>query len=104
MSCGCSSSGGSSNGGIYPSPTAIPNVACDITQANLNSWKNSLECVKLHNKLDLIGLVEFNANQFLGVLQSALNYPDNYCLYKAQLDFFKDNVLINIVANVPECI
>lgn len=106
MGCGCGSSSnqevGSSN--VFLSNSVQSNEPCDILQSNIVTWQNILKCVKTSGKLALIGLSEFNVNQYLGIIQSALNYPDNYCLYKPQLDYIKDTILPNIIENVTECI
>ena len=110
MGCGCSS--GSSiqmNSPVNPSDYSR-NVRqreitdCNITSQILTTWKATLTCVKNSGKLQKINLSEHAANRLLGVLQSALNYPDNYCYYILQLDYFRDKVLNLIIENVPECI
>lgn len=76
---------------------------CDFTKVLLQNWYNILNCVKSGN-LGKINLTLLQANSYLGYLQSALNYPDNYCYYNKQLTEFQQSVLPRIVANVPECI
>lgn len=108
MGCGCSSGGGN---------TSVANVAnysqnvkrsipstCDITRDVLIKWQNMLKCVKNSGNISAVGVAELAINQLLGIVQSALNYPDNYCYYSLQLNYFKDNILTKIVENVPECI
>lgn len=105
MGCGC---GGNTN------TTTIPDIVvakreiytgdCDITLDILKKWQSILKCIKQTNTYVKINVNEFNINQLLGLVQSAINYPDNYCYYKNQLDYFKDNLLVKILENVPECI
>ncbi len=84
----------------------IPNSSenCTITRELLQSWQNALKCVKQKGKGDLINMALASINQVLGILQSALNYPDNYCYYTPELEAFKSIILPQIIANVPECI
>lgn len=77
---------------------------CEITSELLNNWKQILLCIKNNIAFETVGLSEFNINSLLGIIQSAINYPDNYCYYSPQLENFKNNILLRIVENVPECI
>lgn len=76
---------------------------CDFTRQIIQAWQTKLACVKLNNKLNLIGLDTSQANVYLGYLQSALNYPDNYCYYLVKLQEFQLNILPRIITNVSEC-
>lgn len=76
---------------------------CEYTQKLLRTWYNALDCVKQHGKLQLISLNAQQANSYLGYLQSALNYPDNYCYYQDKLEEFKLKVLPRIIFYVPKC-
>lgn len=107
MGCGCSggsSSGTMSSGYAISSPLRTSNVPCDITLENLKTWQKSLECIKSIGKFDVIGVSEFTVNQTLGFIQSAINYQENYCMYAAQLEYFRNVTLINIITHAPECI
>lgn len=103
--CGCSNNTNFSN---YHQPSnrqaQVPSPSdCSITKQMLIKWKAMLNCVKINKKLDLIGLNEVTVNQYLGVIQSALNYPDNYCYYKIQLENFQTINLPLIIEYVSEC-
>lgn len=108
MGCGCGSSTNKSSNTTYTyNQSARVNVSpegCDITKEDLNRWLKILQCIKSEGKHAAAGFAEFNVNQLLGTIQSALNYPENYCMYKVQLDYFKNIALIKIVDNVSECI
>jgi hypothetical protein len=62
-----------------------------------------MACVKASNKGIVIGLSVPKINIYLGYLQSALNYPDNYCYYFDKLEEFRLTILPRIIANVPAC-
>lgn len=106
---GCSSCGGNyvnsnlsvrSTGSVKSvySPTD-----CDYTKESLQKWQRLLECVLINNKSSLIGITDQKIRSYLGYIQSALNYPDNYCFYKDVLDDFSTNILPRIILNVPNC-
>lgn len=76
---------------------------CNYTKAMLEKWKRLLECVLLNNKSGLINLTDQKVRSYLGYIQSALNYPDNYCFYKDVLQDFELNILPRIIVNVPNC-
>lgn len=78
--------------------------SCDLTKQVLETWKAALKCVKQKGKQAQIGLAMSQINQMAGFIQSALNYPDNYCYYYEQLAYFQDAILPQIISNVPECI
>lgn len=111
----CACNGGASS--IYtfnndtPNPQSVsnrmvnvPEEGCTITEEMLTLWKTMLLCVKNTDKMAIINLPLVSVNQMLGIIQSALNYPDNYCYYIPQLEYFRSNVLLRIIENVPECL
>lgn len=104
--CGCGSTlNNTTTFRPYSAPVSTgSSIECDITKENLITWKNLLSCIKTNNYYTIANIPEFNVNKFLGVIQSALNYPSNYCYYYDQLNYFKTFVLINIINNVPQCI
>lgn len=108
MGCGCGSKTNAVNTVVtYNQPTGVKIISskeCTITKNDILKWQNVLKCIKTEGKFIQADITEFNVNQLLGIIQSALNYPENYCMYKAQLDYFKDSILVKIVMNVPECI
>lgn len=111
MGCGCAGNKTSSQTSIagatsnYQQNVKEINAAhCDITKEMLQSWRASLICVKGLDKLSAIKITLVTYNQLLGVIQSALNYPENYCYYKPQLEYFQNTVLPQIVNNVTGCI
>lgn len=77
---------------------------CEFTRSIIKAWLDSLKCVKENNKLTEVGLDLYSTNRFLGILQSSLNYPDNYCYYQADLITYQTEVLPKIILNVPNCI
>lgn len=104
MGCPCSGGGGSTGGEIiYPPITHTQIVDCGLNRSILNTWMTALICIKLQDKFTQAGIGLVATNQMLGIIQSGLNYPDNYCYFYEQLEYFKDNLLPQIVANVPEC-
>lgn len=103
MGCNCAST--------YTTNVPINNITpivqpedCELTGILITTWQSILQCVKDSNKLGLIGLNTVTANQYLGILQSAINYPDNYCYFIVKLQEFQINILPRIVTNVQECI
>lgn len=95
-------SGFASNPNI-PKRVITPAVDCLLTKEILARWKNTLKCIKNNNQLETIGLVNSSANQILGIIQSALNYPDNYCFYEQELSYFQTTVLPLIIEYASEC-
>jgi hypothetical protein len=77
---------------------------CGINGDMLQSWKAIMKCIKLKHKESLIGMATATVNQIAGIIQSAINYPDNYCYYYPQLEYFQSAVLPQIITNVPECV
>lgn len=105
MGCGCENANNTMMESVnnYAAGATVPMGNCDILKENLIMWQTVLLCTKTSNKLTEVSLTEFTVNQFLGVIQSAINYPDNYCLYKPQLEYIQNSIIPNIVSNVPEC-
>lgn len=104
--CGCAG-GGSSNfksNNVVTKQTKIITdpVECYYTIDILNSYKNLLTLVKIHNLYSKVGLNRASVNAHLGVLQSALNYPDNYCLFENKLDDFKNKILPKLIIHASE--
>ena len=76
---------------------------CLITKELLLTYQKKLQCCKQTNNLELIGLNLYQYNIYMGYIQSALNYPDNYCYYSVKLNEFATNILPRIINNVPIC-
>ena len=105
MGCGCLSAKSTSISVTEVSAPIIPQPgSCDLTLPILNTWENLLLCVKEKNAYTLINSYEIVINQYLGLIQSAKNYPDNYCYYSTQLDKFKSTLLQKIIDNANFCI
>lgn len=109
MSCAPCAAAASGQNAINFSPTVptakiLVNNGCGLDKDILTTWQKMLQCVKKNQKQENINLYISQINQLLGVIQSALNFPDNYCYYYEQLEYFKDNVLPLIVNNVPDCL
>lgn len=77
---------------------------CGLNKQVLTTWLKMLDCVKRNQLWAETGLSLVPTNQFLGVIQSGLNYPDNYCYFYPQLQYFQENILPIIISNVPQCI
>lgn len=77
---------------------------CLIDKELLIKWKSILKCIKSTGKYTEINITVLEVNKDLGYIQSALNYPDDYCYYMNELTSFKNNILPRIVENVPSCI
>lgn len=107
MGCNCGGVAGGGNNGVQNrglSFTPPSNTDCSITKQLLTTWKQILTCVKAQGKYTEANLTQFEINQLLGVIQSALNYPDNYCYYSVQLEDFQNNRLPIIINNVTSCL
>ena len=103
--CGCGSGSSSYNSQKNTSSSNRTIIEdCNITKENLLAWKALLQCIKNNQYYTQANTSEFTINQFLGIIQSALNYTNNYCYYNEQLEFFKTNILPNYINNVPQCI
>lgn len=84
---------------VVPAPGS-----CSLNKDTLQTWKTIVACLRTSNNLSTAGITVFEANVFAGTIQSALNYPDNYCYFARELENFQSNILPRIVTNVPECI
>ena len=103
MGCGCG--GGVASRQTYERKNMVSDPSeCNITKSDIQSWLTVLNCMKTSERFDKADISEKEVNIFIGIMQSALNYPDNYCIYKVHLDYFKDNHLPKLLLNVPECI
>ena len=103
--CGCASSVPENNSlNSLNSTNNIINLNCGVTIELLEHWQKILFCIKNEDKTSLIYSNTVVINQYLGLIQSALNYPDNYCYYFEQIENFQNSLLPLIVNNVPECI
>lgn len=70
---------------------------CFFNKEILQNYKNLLEQIKEKNIISEAGLTIKSINSYLGLVQSALNYPDNYCLFEQQLSDFRDKILPKII-------
>lgn len=106
----CNCGGGGGGGGydssfISRSNNSTPsNTDCDITLENLTTYKNMLLCIRNNNKYVQAKIAFTTVNMYMGIIQSALNYPDNYCYYMESIANFQSSILPLIVANVSECL
>jgi hypothetical protein len=104
-SCGNKAGTGGKTPAVRPTKKAkTENADCIFKGGILIVWYNALKCVKDTGKLGLIGITSHQANKHLGIIQSALNQPDNYCLFETQLTDFYTNILPRIIENVPNCL
>lgn len=106
MGCPCQSGGGTNNQGVQQQKF-VPSVSsadCLITKPQLTAWLAILQCLKTNERYDSAYISRVVVNQMLGIVQSSINYPDNYCYYIDQLEYFRTNLLPVIISNVPECI
>lgn len=108
MGCGCGAKK-VSNVVAQPAKTTTSTISttpenCNITIEILDKWESMLNCVKSNGSFQKTGVAEIVVNQYLGLIQSAKNYPNNYCYYGSQLEVFKSSILTKIVQNEPSCI
>lgn len=102
--CDCANGGAFITSAAYE-PVAIKlNFNCQITGEILINWQRILNCIKSNQKYSLLNLTLTKVNMLLGIIQSAINYPDDYCYYEIALDEFKNIVLPLIISNAAECI
>lgn len=104
MACG-SCSGKSSTSANTPHSTKTKKIItkpedCLYDEGILNSYINMLNTVKNNGTYAQIGLSIPKINAYLGLIQSALNYPDNYCLFEKHLDVFRSSTLPKLITNV----
>lgn len=107
MGCGACAAAAAKNNQSYSlrkRQVVEVNIDCDYTKEIITNWLNALKCIKLNNKESQIGIDAYTRNRYLGILQSALNYPDNYCYFFTDLEAFKIDILPQIISNVPDCI
>lgn len=107
MGCGCQSKK-ANNAAVMAQPvnvtTQAPQTTCDITLQLLENWEKVLNCVKSNDSFQKTGVAEITVNQYLGLIQSAKNYPNNYCFYGGNLNNFRNVILPKIIQNEPICI
>lgn len=106
MSCGCENTIVNSQQQQttkIDKPKVFATTNCDISEELLLNYQKLLLCCKYNNSLNKINLTTKECNSYLGYLQSALNYPDNYCYYYTKIDEFRTRVLPLILNNVPYC-
>lgn len=104
--CGCAG-GGSSVGAPSQRQAIVPYVPdpnCQYSSGILTVWLRIIKCVKDSGSLSLIGLTDYQANIHIGNIQSAINYPEDYCFFSPQLADFQQNILPRIIENVPTCL
>lgn len=77
---------------------------CNVGSEQLINWRTILKCLKNTNKGEIVGLSTQQINVFLGIVQSAINYPDDYCHYQSKFVIFQEQYLPLIISDVPECI
>lgn len=77
---------------------------CNITKEMLLVWRGALNCLKSSGKYTLVNMNLHEVNRYLGLVQSGLNYPDDYCFYQDRIINFQTIILPLIVTNVPECL
>lgn len=102
--CNCTNAVSFSNGSMYTPVVREINLNCEITSEILINWQNILNCIKLSQKYSLLNLPLQKVNMLLGIIQSGINYPDDYCYYEEQLQEFKNIILPLILTNAAECI
>lgn len=62
---------------------------CTVTKEQIETWLNLLQTAKKNGS----SVSEQLLNSNIGIMQSALNYPNNYCYYQQRIDIFKEFVL-----------
>lgn len=58
---------------------------CGYTIPLLTSWQTKLETILTEGKADLINLTSYRIRSYIGILMSAIRYPQNLCFYAPQL-------------------
>lgn len=103
--CNCESDISSVNvsGITYNNQPKYSPTDCDYDNTILRNWYNMFDCIKKNSKHEEIGLTTAKVNSYIGYIQSALNYPDNFCFYKDVLDDILLNIIPRIINSVPEC-
>lgn len=97
--CGsCSGRGtGRVNLSSYQRIPIVPQEDCDLEKSVLENYLSSIQNLYNEKRSSDIGLTDVAMRSYIGILQSALNYPDNYCYYSAKINQFIDNVLPRII-------
>lgn len=102
--CDCANGIPYTSSAVYEPVLAKLNLDCQITGEILTNWQRILTCIKNNQKYSLLSLTLTKVNMLLGIIQSAINYPDDYCYYEIALNEFKNIVLPLIINNAAECI
>lgn len=108
MGCGC---GGGSGASIQSQETdkqvakALTSPEdCTFSKETLDSYIVMLNLVRTHDLFKATGISFQGLNAYIGLIQSALNYPDNYCLFETQLNTFSSSILPKLTEHVSEYI
>lgn len=104
MGCGCSSGTSTDTNQVVNTANRVVTSPenCFFDKDILLQYKNIVEIIKNNDLYSTVGMTIQQSNSYLGIIQSALNYPDNYCLYESQLTTFKDTILPNLLIHVAE--
>lgn len=106
---GCNCGGGSNTNQIQKTvktqeQLVTPPIDCFYDKEILSNYKKLLDTVKEKELFSEINLNIRAVNSYLGLVQSALNYPDNYCILEPQLDIFRFSVLPNLIEHASKYI
>lgn len=80
----------------------VENQECEFTLYLLQNWLEKLLCVKNNSQQALINISTQELNSLLGTVQSAINVPQNLCLFKSQLNTVRTYIML-IATHVPNC-
>ena len=58
---------------------------CPFTLELIKSWQSTLLNIKNSNTVDLYNLSYQQINSYLGIIQSAINFSNNICFFKTDL-------------------
>jgi hypothetical protein len=105
---GCSSCGRSqvlSTGTSYPTQynvaaaQIVSNGPCPYTKDQLILWQQKLQCFLQQGLYRQYNIPASNLNQALGVVLSSINYPNDPCYYKRELDAVQNLIMFIISTN-----
>ncbi len=100
MGCGCQSGNKSEEKSFSQRSISITSPEdCYYTGEILINYLNLLNVVVENDEYSLYSLSKPQVNAYLGLIQSAINNPDNYCIFEKELDKFKNKVLPKLLMN-----
>ena len=102
MGCPCNGTADQTPQNIYEQVNTVENQDCEFTIYLLENWLGKLLCVKNNNQQSLINITTPELNALIGVVQSAINTPQNLCLFQSHLVTVRTYIML-IASHVPNC-